>query len=181
MRTDFEDEVSHPLGRCGDGLYSYGLPRHGLYLAMARFSAIADPLDLSYARHNTAHNDARYGTTRRGASRHNPHAHVVEVCLSQCTADRSTITADRSTTTADRSTILSARCASRNGPAPPYACRCAAARGRACQCGPGPPAWSSAFISALYRLYIGIADGMPIARVWTCRRRCRYRADIEPI
>ena len=24
-------------------------------------------------------------------------------------------------------------------------------------------------MSALYRLYIGIADGMPIARVWACR------------
>ena len=45
---------------------------------------------------------------------------------------------------------------------------------------------------ALYRLYLGIADGMPIARVWACwyskrpprrrayRRRCRDRADIEP-
>ena len=24
----------------------------------------------------------------------------------------------------------------------------------------------------LYRLYLGIADGMSVARVWACRRRC---------
>ena len=55
-------------------------------------------------------------------------------------------------------------------------------------------------ISALYRLYIGsisalyrhrrrhiaggeaviLSTGTPIPAQWTCRRRCRYRADIEP-
>ena len=30
--------------------------------------------------------------------------------------------------------------------------------------------------TALYRVYIGIADGTPIPAQWTCRRRCRYRA-----
>ena len=46
-------------------------------------------------------------------------------------------------------------------------------------------------LSCRYRLYIGIADGTSIARVWACRyskrpprvwacrRRCRHRADIE--
>ena len=33
---------------------------------------------------------------------------------------------------------------------------------------------------ALYRLYLGIADGTPVPAQWTCRRRCRDAADIEP-
>ena len=41
-------------------------------------------------------------------------------------------------------------------------------------------------ISVLYRLYLGIADGTSIARVWACRYskrppRSRYRADIGPM
>ena len=43
---------------------------------------------------------------------------------------------------------------------------------------------ASAPSTSLYRLYLGIADGMSVAWVWACRyskcRRCRARADIEP-
>ena len=45
-----------------------------------------------------------------------------------------------------------------------------------------PPAWVASLCSVTFcshYSHLGIADGTPIPAQWTCRRRCRDRADIE--